>query len=333
MKMISKILSVVLALVLVLSTFSVLSLTASAGVFAPELKLVPHQAAAKIGDVISVDVVVPENSRYCNLNLDFIYDGSNYEFVDIRSMHEFDAEMINTTYTTNSIRFVATDTTYIRDEATTLFTIKLKVLDNCCEMYLVVKEAYVVDENDKNVNVTMDANIVSVPLTIHQSGNEMVFLRPTCTEKGFKTYNCPCGAFVEENTPAKGHTYENRVCTVCGESATDDVITIVIGEPSITEIRSNDGIVLHAIVQGKAAGTTVKWTASDDKRFETEQSGNDLTIIAKKKGNTTFTASVYNEYGDLLSSASVEIYSKAGFFDRIGGFFRKLFRTNVIHKY
>ena len=55
--------------------------------------------------------------------------------------------------------------------------------------------------------------------------------------------------------------------------------------------------------------------------------------MAKKKGYTTFTASVYDVNGGLLSSASIEMYSKAGFFDRIGGFFRSLFRTNVIHKY
>ncbi len=333
MKRISKLLSIILVIVLTLAIIPVSSLTASAGVIAPEIKLVSNTAAANIGEVISVDVSVPKNSRYCNISLDFIYDSTNFEFVEVISKHEFDAEMINTTHTSNSIRFVGTDTTYISDQATTLFTVKLKVLDNCCEMYAIVKEAFIVDENDNNVDVTMDANIVSVPIEIHQPVEENVISLPTCDETGYKTYNCPCGVFVEEHTPATGHIYENRVCVVCGESAPDEVITVVIGEPSITELRAKDGIVLHAIVQGNASGTTVEWTASSDENFDIEASGNDLTIISEKKGYTTFTATVYDSEGNYLSSASVEMYSKAGFFDRIGGFFRALFRTNVIHKY
>ena len=77
MKKNSKLMSVILALVLTLSIFSVFSLTASAGVFAPEIKLVSNKAAVQIGEVISVDVTVPKNSRFCNLNFDFIFDNTN----------------------------------------------------------------------------------------------------------------------------------------------------------------------------------------------------------------------------------------------------------------
>ncbi len=333
MKKTSKLLSVVLALVLMMSIIPMSSITANAVLVAPEIKLVPNKAAAQIGEIISVDVTVPKNSKISGLTLDVIYDESNFELVEATSNFEFDVEMLNTTYTNHSVRFVATDSTYISDDTTTIVNIKFKVLDNCCELYAVVKEAYITDENDKIVNVTMDANILSVPVVIHQPVDENLILAPTCVDTGYKTYNCPCGVFVEEFTPALGHAFEKGVCVVCGEVAPKKDVTVILREPSMTEIRSEDGIVLHAVVQGDTTDTTVVWTASNDKYFETEVSDNELTIIAKKKGYTTFTATVYDSDGAYLSSASIEMYSKAGFFDRIGGFFRKLFRTNVIHEY
>ena len=62
-------------------------------------------------------------------------------------------------------------------------------------------------------------------------------------------------------------------------------------------------------------------------------SDSDLTIVSKKKGTTVFTASIVDSDGTVVSYASIEMESKAGFFDRIGGFFRKLFGTNVIYDY
>ena len=333
MKKIGKLLSVILALVLTLAIIPMSSITANAVMVAPEIKLVPNKAATQVGDVISVAVTVSENSRLCGLTLDIIYDKTNFELIEATSEYEFDVDMLNPTYTDHTVRFVGTDATYIADDAETIFTISFKVLKNCRELYAVIKEAYIVDENDKNVDVTMDANFLSVPLVIHQSGDENLILAPTCTDTGYKTYNCPCGEFVEEITPKLPHNYKNGTCVVCGEKAPKENITVAIREPSMTEIRNEDGIVLSASVQGDTSGRTVVWSSSNNKCFDTEVSGNEITIIAKKKGYTTFTASVYGDDGELLSSASVEMYSKSGFFDRIGGFFRKLFRTNVIHTY
>lgn len=333
MKRISKVLSVILSIVLTFAIIPMSSMTVSAALVAPEIKLIPNKAAAQIGEIISVDITVPENSRICGLTLDIIYDEANFEFVEATSKYAFDYDVLNTTFTDHSVRFAGTDTTYLDDDVTTLFNVKFKVLDNCCELYAVIKEAYIIDADGRSVNVTMDANILSVPIAIHQPVEENLILAPTCADTGYKTYNCPCGVFVEEFTPALGHTYENGVCVICGEAAPKKEVTVILREPSMTEIRSEDGIVLHAVVQGDTSGTKVVWTASNDKYFETEVSDNELTIIAKKKGYTTFTATVYDSDGIYLSSASIEMYSKAGFFDRIGGFFRKLFRTNVIHQY
>ena len=330
MKKLSKVMSVVLALVLTLSIFT---LNVSAAVVVPEIKLMPNRAAAQIGDIVTIAVTVPANSRLCSLSLDLIYDEADFELVDAVENGVFDVEALNPTFSNHSIRYAGTISGYISDEASTVFAARFKVLDNCRDIYAVINEAYVIDGNGKQVNVTMDANILSNPVIIHQSGDENVILEPTCDETGFKTYNCPCGAFVEENTPAKGHTYSEGVCIDCGAIAPEEVVTVYIQEPSATTIRSEDGIVLHAVVRGNMKGKTVEWTASDDKCFDTDVSGNDITIISKKKGTTVFTVTIYDIDGRAVSSASIEMESKAGFFDRIGGFFRKLVGTNVIYSY
>ena len=64
-----------------------------------------------------------------------------------------------------------------------------------------------------------------------------------------------------------------------------------------------------------------------------EASDNDLTIISDRDGYTTFTVTVYQSNGKILSSYKMEMRSKANFFDKIGGFFRSLFGTDVIYDY
>lgn len=323
-----KLVSIVIILVMMLSIVPVSSVTATAAE-TPMFTLTPSKAAAQIGDVISVDVTVQENSKICGLIMDVIYDKSAFEVVEVISEYEFESETINPTYANRAVRFVGTSATHINDEAKKIMTVKFKVLDNCKELYLIFSEVFVVD-GDENINMTLDTNLMSKSIIIHESGDENVILAPTCEDTGYKTYNCPCGEFVEEITPATGHNYKNRVCTVCGENAPADLVTLTIQEPSRSTIRCKDGIILHAIVEGENPGGSVVWTANNE-YFETEQTGNDLKIISKNKGYTTFTASVYNQRGKLIATQSVEMYSKAGFFDKIGGFFRSLFGTDVIY--
>ena len=109
--------------------------------------------------------------------------------------------------------------------------------------------------------------------------------------------------------------------------------TFSIQELSRTEIRNKDGIILHANVEGTApAGSYVVWTSSNS-NFDEDADGNNLTVIAKNKGYTTFTAILCSEDGTELARDSVELYSKSGFFDKIGGFFRSLFGSTKIYEY
>ena len=108
--------------------------------------------------------------------------------------------------------------------------------------------------------------------------------------------------------------------------------TFSIQSPSKTEIRNKDGIILHANVEGTAPnGSYVKWESSNG-NFDKGADGSKLKIIAKNKGYTTFTAILCDADGNELARDSVEMYSKSGLFDKIGGFFRSLFGETKIYE-
>ena len=105
-----------------------------------------------------------------------------------------------------------------------------------------------------------------------------------------------------------------------------------IQTPSMTTIRHRDAIKLHVKLEGAAPENSyVKWSASN-KNFKTEEinGGNSLLITSDKKGDTVFTATLYAADGNVLATQTIEMNSKAGFFDKIASFFRAIFgRTEV----
>lgn len=121
-------------------------------------------------------------------------------------------------------------------------------------------------------------------------------------------------------------------------SVTPDIpendFTFNIQEPSRTTIRNKDGIILHTNIEGNLpSGARVEWSWNNSK-FDVEKNDDGtMTIIAENNGYTTFTATVYGADGNVLATDSIEMRSKSGFFDKIGGFFRSLFgSTNIYDK-
>ena len=103
--------------------------------------------------------------------------------------------------------------------------------------------------------------------------------------------------------------------------------------PSRTTIRYKDGIVLHADpLKVLPDGSKIVWSASNG-NFKSTPSveGKSLTIVSDAKGDTVFTATLYNSRNVEIDSVSIVMTSKAGFFDKIGGFFRSLFGTTKIY--
>lgn len=77
----------------------------------------------------------------------------------------------------------------------------------------------------------------------------------TCTEAGVKTFTCSCGATYTEDIPAKGHNYNNGVCSNCGDKqpevkATEKAWDALVAK--LAGIKGNDGAVL---VTAKQEGT------------------------------------------------------------------------------
>ena len=107
----------------------------------------------------------------------------------------------------------------------------------------------------------------------------------------------------------------------------DYYVNISILKPSTTSINYGDKIILHASINEELpVGWEIKWTV-DNNRFDYSVStdGSSCTISPSSSGNTTFTATVYDEFGNVASSDSQTMTSKAGFFDKIIAFFKGLF--------
>jgi len=102
---------------------------------------------------------------------------------------------------------------------------------------------------------------------------------------------------------------------------------IVIREPSVKTIRYKDAIVLHADANKTLpSGSRIEWTTSNGNfKTKTSDDGKSFTITSNSNGSTTITATLYSSSGSVLEIETIEMKSKAGFFDILGGFFRSLF--------
>ncbi len=102
---------------------------------------------------------------------------------------------------------------------------------------------------------------------------------------------------------------------------------IVIREPSVKTIRYKDAIVLHADANKTLpSGSRIEWTTSNGNfKTKTSDDGKSFTITSNSNGSTTITATLYSSSGSVLEIETIEMTSKAGFFDILGGFFRGLF--------
>lgn len=77
----------------------------------------------------------------------------------------------------------------------------------------------------------------------------------TCTEAGVKTFTCSCGETYTEDIPAKGHNYNNGVCSNCGDKQPEVKATEKAWDAldaKLAGIKGNDGAVL---VTAKREGT------------------------------------------------------------------------------
>lgn len=100
----------------------------------------------------------------------------------------------------------------------------------------------------------------------------------------------------------------------------------LIFEPSTTEITYGDSIVLHMDEAKIPDGGYVVWTADNGNfSYSISSDGLTCTISPEKSGDTVITATVYDAKGDTVLYDTQTMTSKAGFFNKVIAFFKKLF--------
>ncbi len=106
---------------------------------------------------------------------------------------------------------------------------------------------------------------------------------------------------------------------------TEDII-LEIRNPSKTIISYGDKIILHTdISEELPIGWSIEWTADNGNFTYYSREESSCIISPNKSGDTTFTATLYDDSGYVISSDEQTMTSKAGFFDKIIAFFKSLF--------
>ena len=116
---------------------------------------------------------------------------------------------------------------------------------------------------------------------------------------------------------------------------------ISINTPSVTTVSYGFTLNLHANVTDLPEGARVVWSM-DGSGFELIPSADGMTCGVKSvsKGSATITAKVVDKNGNAVKdangneiAASQQLTSKAGFFQKLAAFFKKLFGSNMVIPY
>ncbi len=278
-----KILSIVLAVLMIVAMIPTVFAAST-----PVITAVADKTAIKVGDVVTITVSVPKNSKLCALTYELSYNTSEFTLVEnsVEVFGTFGFEITNS-QDAGKIKYAGAETESIDDNATTLFSVKLKAKKATAKVTATIVEAYIQGSGISEVDVTS---------AVAEASTKSI-------------------SFKDANAGTTTSKY------------------ISIRTPSKTTIRYKDGIVLHADLKNALpAGATIKWSKSNN-NFKTEVSddGRTCTIISNSNGATTFTATVYSSSGTAIESVSIDMTSKAGFFDILGGFFRGLFGSTKIY--
>ena len=113
---------------------------------------------------------------------------------------------------------------------------------------------------------------------------------------------------------------------------------LTINTPSVTTVSYGFTLNLHANVTDLPEGARIVWSM-DGSGFELIPSADGMTCGVKSvsKGSATITAKVVDKNGNAVKdangneiTASQQLTSKAGFFQKLAAFFKKLFGSNMV---
>ncbi len=265
-----KIVSVVLAVLVVFSMFTFIataadtvSVTASA-----------DKTAVKVGDEVTVTVNLSKNSSLGGLDLFLKYDKEVFEYVSHTQGADVPGEPMFNPNASKGFRFIYTLATKFNDNIGELFTIKFKAKAageatfaiEVVEAYFAVYEEstgqYTGTEattpNVNSVKVTVEEAAVEPPVEhTHKYSKPVVTKEPTCTAAGEQQATCDCGEKVVESIPATGHAYgkwtvtkpatttatgeKQKKCANCGD-VKKATIAKLPADSSVPSIPNTDAI-------------------------------------------------------------------------------------------
>jgi hypothetical protein len=223
MKKISKILSVVLAILMV-----VCALPISVSAQNVTLTIESSKNDIKAGETVTVDVVLSENSNLNYFTLDLVYDNSKLEYVSTNSCAVNGEEVASNSSYANKIRITTASVAPITAGGAIL-SVNFKALSSSCStVSLNVVESG--DGDFKNIPISTS------PMKIHSFGEWINVTEPSCEDAGENKKTCTCGEFITDSISANGHTEVTlpEVAPTCTEtgltagvkcSACDEMIT------------------------------------------------------------------------------------------------------------
>ncbi len=213
MKKISRVFSVFLAIIMVVSMLPV-SVSAAAVTFT----VTSSSTDIKVGDVVTVDVAISANSNINAITMDVVFDSNTLEYASHTVYGICGDEYVNKAYADGKIRFASAKGTAITADGIIL-TIQFNVLSSTCSDVAVD----VVEAVDKDVKAVATS---TQPVTLHSFGEWVTETEPLCEKAGQKSKSCSCGEKQYAEIDALGHDYssdftidEEPTCTGVGSKS------------------------------------------------------------------------------------------------------------------
>lgn len=252
------------------------------------------KTTVKVGDTVTVTVSVSANSNLCALDYELRYKSSDFEVVSgsqsLKGVFGYEAAKDNVMSSGNNAFKYSGATSG-------------KVSNSAATLFTVKLKAK-----------TTSGKITAVVTGAYTSSGDSDYTDVTSAVAAASAKNI---VFSGTTTPDTPTNYDY----------------IEIATPSATTIRYKDGIVLHAEINKTLPNNAKLVWSTDNDNFKTSVSedGESYTIISNSKGTTKITLTLYDATGTtVLDADTIEMTSKAGFFDKISAFFRNLFGSPEI---
>ena len=149
----------------------------------------------------------------------------------------------------------------------------------------------------------------------------------------------------EGNTTVGVYSLGGNLLAECKVSVSKR-IDLKFATPSTTTVKYGEKLILHIDTSTLPEGTTVEWSVSGSNAFRLSDENAVCTLHRScvtcavesiAKGSATITAKVVDKNGNAVKdangneiTASQQLTSKAGFFQKLAAFFKKLFGSNMV---